>query len=176
MLRMGEVESIRRQVVSQGKGIREAARALGYSRNTVRKYVRDGELARHEPAARAKPVTARVGPRIDALLAEWRGRTTAKQRVTATRVHGQLREEGFAVGITTVRDYLREKRRAAAEVFIPLVHRPGDEAQVDFFEVTVEAGGQVRKAWKFLVGNVRTRQRFHACIRDSAVRKRDRTH
>ena len=34
---------------------------------------------------------------------------------------------------------------------MPLVHRPGDEAQVDFFEVTVELGGERRKAWKFLM-------------------------
>jgi len=31
------------------------------------------------------------------------------------------------------------------------VHRPGEEAQVDFFEVTVEEGGQRRKAWKFVM-------------------------
>ena len=34
---------------------------------------------------------------------------------------------------------------------MPLVHRPGDEAQVDFFEVTVEVGGERGKAWKFLM-------------------------
>ena len=34
---------------------------------------------------------------------------------------------------------------------MPLVHRPGDEAQVDFFEVTVELRGERRKAWKFLM-------------------------
>ena len=38
-----------------------------------------------------------------------------------------------------------------AEVYVPLVHRSGDEAQVDFFEVTVEVGGERRKAWKFLM-------------------------
>ena len=53
--------------------------------------------------------------------------------------------------MTLVRDYLREWRRQRAEVFVPLVHRPGDEAQVDFFEVTVEVGGERRKAWKFLM-------------------------
>jgi hypothetical protein len=68
-----------------------------------------------------------------------------------TRIHRQLVEEGYRVGITTVRDYLREKRRRQAEVFIPLVHRPGEAAQVDFFEVTVEEGGQRRNAWKFVM-------------------------
>ena len=54
-------------------------------------------------------------------------------------------------GLTTVRAYLAEKKRAAAEVFIPLVHRPGDEAQVDFFEVTVEVNGARKKVWKFVM-------------------------
>ena len=36
-------------------------------------------------------------------------------------------------------------------MFIPLVHRPGDEAQVDFFEVTVDEAGTRRKAWQFLM-------------------------
>ena len=46
------------------------------------------------------------------------------------------------MGITTVREYLREKRRQKQEVYIPLVYRPGECAQVDFFEVTVEEGGE----------------------------------
>jgi hypothetical protein len=33
-------------------------------------------------------------------------------------------------------------------VFVPLVHRPDEEAQVDFFEVTVEEGGQTKQVWK----------------------------
>ena len=83
----------------------------------------------------------KVAPRIDELLEEWGPRTTAKQRITGSRLHRQLVEEGYEVGVTTVRAYLREKRRQRAEVYIPLVHRPGEEAQVDFFEVTVEEGG-----------------------------------
>lgn len=31
------------------------------------------------------------------------------------------------------------------------MHRPGEEAQVDFFEVSVEEDEQVRKAWKFVM-------------------------
>ena len=50
-----------------------------------------------------------------------------------------------------MRDYLREWRRKRAEVYVPLVHRLGEETQVDFFEVTVEVGGERCKAWKFLM-------------------------
>jgi len=96
-------------------------------------------------------VLEKVTPRMDELLEEWGPRTTSKQRITGTRIHQQLIEEGYKVGITTVREYLREKRRQAAEVYIPLIHRPGDEAQVDFFQVTVEEDGTLRKVWKFVM-------------------------
>jgi transposase len=43
---------------------------------------------------------------------------------------------------------------------IPPVHRPGDEAQVDFFKVTVEVGGVVRKAWKSLLRLMYSRRDF----------------
>ena len=109
------------------------------------------EPVRSEREPRKRPVFEAVQPRLKELIEQWGERTTPKQRLTATRLHRQLREEGYEVGVTLVRDYLREWRRRRAEVYVPLVHRPGDEAQVDFFEVTVEVGGERRKAWKFLM-------------------------
>jgi transposase len=91
-----------------------------------------------------------VQPRLEELIAEWEPRTTGKQRITAMRLHRQLRTEGHQVGRTLVGDYWRERRRQRAEVYVPLVNRPG-EAQVDFFEVVVEVGGERRKAWEFLL-------------------------
>ncbi len=150
MLRMGEVHVLRHKVLIEGKSQRAVAREMGLSRNTVRRYMERPEpVARRR--ARSRPVQERVRPRLDELLAEWSERTTAKQRVTATRLHRQLREEGYEVGVTLVRDYLREWRRRRSEVYVPLVHRPGEEAQADFFEVTVELGGERRRAWKFLL-------------------------
>ena len=150
MLRMAQVHVIRHKVLVEGLSIRRVAREMGVSRNTVSKYLRQPQPVRHE-GPRRKPVLECVAPRIDELLFEWSSRTTAKQRITGTRIHRQLREEGYEVGTTTVRTYLREKRRQTAEVFIPLVYRPGEVAQVDFFEVTVDEQGAQRKAWKFLM-------------------------
>lgn len=148
---MDRVHVIRHKVMVEGKSIRAVARELGVSRHTVNKYLRVSEPVRRETGPRPRPVRSRVTPRIDELLEEWKPRTTRKQRITGRRIHRQLIEEGYRVGITTVREYLKEKRRQAAEVYIPLVHRPGEEAQVDFFEVTVDEAGGRRKAWKFLV-------------------------
>jgi transposase len=124
---------------------------MGVSRNTVRKYLGQSEPARRQLKPRGRPVWERVRARVERLLEEWAGRTTAKQRITGTRVHRQLVEEGHQVGVTTVRRVLREKRRREAEVYIPLVHRAGDEAQVDFFAVTVEVAGDRRDVWKLVM-------------------------
>src|ERR1700719_136437 len=150
MLRMDQVHVIRHKVLVEGQSVRSVARQMEVSRNTVRKYLRVSAPVRVERQPRVRPVFERVRARIEALLEEWRPRTTGKQRITGARLHRQLVEEGLQVGVTTVRAYLRELRRRTAEVFIPLVHRPG-EAQVDFFEVTVDIGGGRRKAWNFLL-------------------------
>ncbi len=150
-MRMDQVHVIRHKVLVEGHSIRSVAKEMGVSRNTVSKYLTVSEPKRIARRPKPSPVTETVAPRIEELLDEWRGRTTPKQRLTGTRIHRQLVEEGYQVGITTVRDYLRERRRKRAEVFVPLVHRPGEEAQVDFFEVTVEEDGQRRKAWKFVM-------------------------
>jgi transposase len=106
MLRMDQVHVIRHKVLVEGRSIRSVAREMGVGRNTIKKYLTLSEM---------------VAPRIEQILTEWRECTTAKQHITGSRIHRQLVEEGYEVGITTVRDYLREKRRRQAEVFIPLV-------------------------------------------------------
>jgi transposase len=148
---MDQVHVIRHKVLVEGHSVRSVAKEMSISRNTVSKYLTVPEPGKAARGNKPSPVTEEVSPRIEQILQEWKPRTTPKQRVTGTRVHRQLVEEGYEVGITTVRDYLRERRRQKAEVFIPLVHRPGEEAQVDFFEVTVEEDGERRKVWKFVM-------------------------
>ena len=78
---------------------------------------------------RPRPVLEQVRPRLEQLVEEWPERTTAKQRITGRRLQRALREEGYEVGLTLVLEYLREWRRTRAEVYVPLVHRPGESAQ-----------------------------------------------
>jgi transposase len=147
---MEQVHVIRHKVLREGQSVRQVARELGVSRNTIGKYLREAEPIRTR-RARARPVWEQVKPRLDELLAEWEPRTTAKQRLTGTRLQRQLAAEGYAIGTTLIRQYLRERRRQRQEVYIPLLHRPGEEAQVDFFEVVAEVDGQWVKAWEFLL-------------------------
>ena len=151
MLRMDKICVIRHKVLVEGKSIRCVAGELGVSRNTVTRYLTLPEAIRKEREPRLRPVMDKVGPRIDEILEEWKHRVTPKQRLTGTRILRQLSEDRYQVGITTVRDYLRERRRQVAEVYIPLVHRPGEEGQCDFFEVTVEESGELRRVWKLVL-------------------------
>jgi transposase len=151
MLRMDQVHVIRHKVLVEGHGIRRVAAELGICRNTIRKYLRESRPRRQQLRRRSRPVWERVEPRLQELLAEWEPRTTLKQRLTAARLHQQLSSEGYQVSASLLQSYLREHRRQRQEVYIPLIHRPGEEAQVDFFEVVVEVDGQWLKVWEFLL-------------------------
>jgi len=152
MLRMEKVYVIRHKVLVERRSGRSVARELGVSRNTISKYLQTSEPVRKPGAApRPRPVTDKIAPRIDEILSEWAGRVTPKQRITGSLIHRQLLKDNYQVGITVVRDYIREKRRRAAEVFIPLVHHPSEEGQFDFFDVDVEEDGVFRKAWKLVL-------------------------
>ena len=151
MLRMDQVHVIRHKVLVEGESVRRVARALGLSRNTVSKYLSESEPARKVRGPRAAPSRGLVRDRVAALIEEWRLRTTRKQRVTGSRLHRQLVEEGYCVGKTTVYEVLREQRRRSSEVFIPLTYRPGETAQVDFFEITADVAAERRQAWKFVM-------------------------
>ncbi len=87
MFRMDQVHVVRYKVLVEGQSIRRVAHEMGISRNTIRKYLEVSEPVRREEGARARPVLEKVAPRINELLEEWSTRTTAKQRITGTRLH-----------------------------------------------------------------------------------------
>jgi len=145
------VHVLRHKVLVEGRSQRQVAKELGISRRTVKKYLTEAVPVRHEPQPRARPVWEKVGPRIEALLAESTQWTGGKQQLTATRLHELLVGEGHRVGVTLVKDAVAEWRRQRREVFVPLTYRPGDLAEVDFFEVLIDLAGARRKAWLFLM-------------------------
>ena len=126
MLSMQTVHVVRHKVLVEGVSVQQVAHELGLSRTTVYKYLEvpaPGRMA-HQP--RPRPVLDPASARIDALLAEWHARTTAKQRVTAARMHRQLLTEGYTISDRSVRQYLRQKKLQTAEVFVPRSDRPGE--------------------------------------------------
>jgi transposase len=151
MLKVDQVHVLRHKVLVEGRSARQVAKELGISRRTVRKYLTEAVPMRREAKPRPRPVWEKVGARVEALLAESPQWTGGKQQLTATRLHELLRTEGYRVGVTAVKEAVAEWRRQRREVFVPLTYRPGDLAEVDFFEVLVDVAGVRRKAWLFLV-------------------------
>ncbi len=132
---------VRRAVIVEGKGTREAAREFGISRNMVRKML---QYAVPPGYQRTKPVRRpKLGPWvevIDAILLADQNQPV-KQRHTAQRIFDRLREEdGYSGGYTIVKDYVRLKKLRGKEMFVPLVHPPG-QAQADFGEAKVVIAG-----------------------------------
>ena len=149
---MDQVHVVRHKVLVEGRTQRAVARELGLSRTTVGKYVDQAAPARKaEAGPRPRPVWDKVGGRVQALLTESRQWTGGKQRLTATRLHGLVMAEGHQVGVTLIKAAMAEWKRQRREVFVPLTYRPGDLAEVDFFEVLVDVDGTRRKAWLFLM-------------------------
>lgn len=73
-----------------------------------------------------------------------------KQRHTATRIYHCLKEMGYTGKYTQVKEAVREIKRVSREVYMPLVHRPG-EAQVDFGYALAKVSGVLRKVALFIM-------------------------
>jgi transposase len=146
-----QVHVIRHKVLVEGRSARQVAKELRISRRTVRKYLREAVPIRTEVQPRPRPVWDAVRARVEELLTESGQWTGGKQRLTATRLHELLVAEGKTIGVTLVKEAVAEWKRQRREVFVPLTYRPGDLAEVDFFEVLVDLDGTRRKAWLFLM-------------------------
>lgn len=146
---MKQWNEIRRRVLVQGVSKRQILRETGMHWRTLEKI-----LAYSSPPGyrRVKP---RVRPKIDPHL-DWIRKiilsdkaVRPKQRHTAKRIFDRLvSERHYPGGYTAVKEVVREIKRTSQEVFMPLVHPPG-EAQVDFFEALANVDGQFGKVHVF---------------------------
>ncbi len=149
-------EQIRRDRERERLSIRALAERHGVHRRTVRQaLVAALPPQRKEPEGRPAPKLGRYRALIDSWLAADR-EAPRKQRHTAKRIWERLVEEqGAEVSERQVRRYVRARRRelgeAVDEVFVPQVHEPGCEAEVDWGEAQVEIAGQRVKVYLFLM-------------------------
>ena len=151
---MYQVESylrVRRTVMVEGLSIREASRAFGLHRDTVRKM-----LAYSVPPGYRMQTTPKR-PKLEPFMGviDWiledDHKAPRKQRHTAKRIFERLRDEhGFDGQYTIVKDYVREHRHRTKEMFVPLSHPPG-HAQCDFGEALVVIGGVQQRAHCFVL-------------------------
>ena len=141
---------IRERVVREGVPKRQILRETGMHWSTLEKILSHGAppgYCREAPYAKPK-----IGPyldRIGEILASDK-EVPRKQRHTAKRIFERIKEEGYEGGYTQVKEAVRELRRTTREVFMPLIHRPG-EAQVDFGHAVAKIDGVLRRVASFVM-------------------------
>jgi transposase len=111
-----------------GKSIREIAREMGVSRNTVRRYLRDDEAERYRPRPlRRTKLDAFKGYIIERL------RAAAPERIPASVLLMELRERGYSGGYTMLKVFVASLQPPeAAEPVIRFETAPGEQMQVDW--------------------------------------------
>ena len=126
---------------AKGVPIRQIARDLGIARNTVRAYLRgEREVGVYrQESRREQPVGDKIRPMVRKLLDDERlNEVPRKQRLTAARIHRLLEGKEVRASEAVVRRVTREQRLELRDplerAYLPLAYRPGEDAQVDFFE------------------------------------------
>ena len=111
-----------------GKGIREIAREMGTSRNTVRRYLRDESAARYKPRPRR---ASKLDPFKDYVIE--RLISAAPERIPASVLLRELRERGYSGGCTMLKVLVASlKPPQAAVPTIRFETAPGEQMQVDW--------------------------------------------
>jgi len=138
---------IRQRVLREGVSIRQIQRETGLHFTTIKKMLAHSSPPEFQRPERPQP---KVGPYFELISAILKAdrELPKKQRHTAKRIFERIREEGYTGGYTQVKEAVRERKRISQEVFVPLIHRPG-EAQMDFGQALVKMDGVLRKVMFF---------------------------
>jgi transposase len=136
---------VRRLVMVDGHSQRAVARDFGISRAMVKKMLTHAIPPGYRRRVRPRRSTIEPFlPWIEATLAADQ-LVHRKQRHTAKRLFDRLcAEHNYRGSYSTVRNAVRDYERRTRELFVPLVHPPGD-AQVDFGEAVVVINGVEQK-------------------------------
>ena len=148
-------------LLEQGKSQREISRQLGIHRKTVRKIKLSIEAERLHPVVALRP------KRLDSYRDQIEVRLATQ---TARLIYEWLRhEEGIAVSYTTVARYVKGLK-GKAEVYVPVLTAPGEEAQVDFGYLGYfdQCGNRV-KVWSFSMVLGYSRYSYHELVLDQRV-------
>lgn len=135
-----------RVLARQGKSIKAIARELGVSRNTVRKYLRDGTVfPAYPPRAprpcKLDPFKAYLLERVEAARPHW---------IPATVLYREIGERGYTGGISQLKVFLAPLKCRAPEPVIRFETAPGKQMQADF--TTIRRGKRPLKAFVATLG------------------------
>lgn len=144
MLIVETIRKIRLAHLREEKPIRQIAREMKLSRNTVRKIIRS-DLTEQSYERKVQP-RPKLEPYKEQLIQELEGDLLKppKHRRSALLLFEHLQREGFIGGYDTVRRFVsqwRNKAKGVSKAFVPLVFAPGEAFQFDWGYEQVELGG-----------------------------------
>ncbi len=145
MLVVETIGRIRREHFVHGKSIKEIARDLRLSRNTVRKVLRSEETSfSYERQVQPRPKLGRWKEELDRLLAT-NAEAPARERLSLIRLFEELRALGYEGGYDAVRRYAaawaKSNASSTASAFVPLTFAPGEAYQFDWSHEIVVLDG-----------------------------------
>jgi transposase len=145
MLTVETIGRIRRAHFIKGKTIKEIARDLKVSRNTVRRVLRSGATSfEYERDVQPRPKLGRWTEELDALLSG-NAAKPAREQLTLIRIFEELRGRGYDGGYDAVRRYARrwskQHGEATAAAYVPLSFAPGEAYQFDWSHEVVLLSG-----------------------------------
>jgi len=126
----------------QGLTVTQTARALGVHPDTVAKWVKRAQYR----ARVAAPRTSRLDPFKDQVV-----RLLETHPYSAQQIFQRLREDGFAGGLTILKDYVRKVRPVRREAFLKLAFAPAECAQIDWGEYGSINIGSTRRRLSFFL-------------------------
>jgi transposase len=131
-----------RHYLQQGLSKAELARTLRVSRRTVYHWIETGQLDREldNDPVRYTPRPS-VACKVDPYRAIIIARLSEYPKLSATRLHEEIRAAGYAGGYTQVKQYVRQVRpRPTMDPIVRFETAPGLQAQVDFAEFRLPWG------------------------------------
>jgi transposase len=163
-------EQIRREYEFGVGTISGVARKYGVHRRMVRQALEDAQPPERREAERVRPVLSPVMSFIDDILMSDQ-RMPRKQRHTARRIWRRIQSElsDHPVAESTVRQYVRGRKKqigiTSLNTCVPQSYRPGQEAQVDWYESWAELGGEQIKLQVFSMRSMFSGAAFHRAYR-----------
>lgn len=162
MLKVDQIERIRRAYYIEKKSMRQIAKEFGHSRQTVRQAIESAE-PRHYTLSQGRPAP-KLGPykaQIDELLAE-NETLPRKQRYTWRKIYELIQKAGYEGSGSNLRHYIGQQRKAHQKpaVYLPLAYDPGTDAQVDWGEAQVVVGSQQVTVQLFVMRLCHSRRMF----------------
>ena len=128
-----ETRMLLRHYLGQGASKSALARQLGVSRDTIHRWIRDGELDRDLDTSPVQYGPRRAVPtKLDAYKAIIETRLAAYPALSAVRLLTEIRAAGFAGSYTQLKEFVRQVRPAPPPAPVIRFETPaGRQAQVD---------------------------------------------